>query len=415
MDSSTTTRRTPLFSRHVALGARMVDFAGWDMPLNYPAGMVAEHLATRSLTGIFDVSHMGRFAVRGPDTVRFLQRVLTNDAATLSVGRSHYTLFCSETGGAIDDAYLCRFVESEYLLVVNAANRQKDWDHLIEQRGADRVELVDVTDELAMISLQGPGSEELLSSILEAGTLPEPRRNAVSTATVAGDRVLLARTGYTGEPVCFEFFARPETAEAIWDQSIELGATPTGLAARDTLRLEAALPLYGHEQGVDPEGTEIPLFACPVAAYGVSLSPTRKDFIGREALTRQQEAFRLIREHDYSRVSDLPRIIHPVAVTGRGIARAGSIVSQDGQVIGWVTSGTMVPYWKSLVHDAAGTPGGEHEMRSICLACLDSHVSPGDRLSIDVRGKDVSAVVVERHLRNNKPPYAIPVVYQDAR
>ncbi len=413
LPAATRPRRTPLYQQHLALGARMVDFAGWDMPLNYPGGVVAEHLATRSQAGMFDVSHMGRFAVRGPDAVRFLQRVLTNDAAKLAVGSSHYTLFSNETGGAIDDAYLCRFVESEWLLVVNAANRQSDWDHLTEQLGAERVELRDVSDELAMISLQGPASEGLLAASLESGSLPEPRRNALSLVTIAGTDVLLGRTGYTGEPLCFEFSAPPEAAKIIWDLLVAKGATPTGLGARDTLRLEAALPLYGHEQGVDLEGREIPILSCPVAAYGVSLSPARGDFLGREALTIQQEAYRLIKLGDYRLISDLPRIIRAVAVTGRGIARAGSAVHRDGRAVGWVTSGTMVPYWQTAATDDQGTPTGQHEMRSICLAYLDSDISVGDRLTVDIRGKDVPAVVVERHLRNDRPPYARPVLASD--
>jgi aminomethyltransferase len=403
-------RRTPLFDRHVASGARMVDFAGWEMPLNYPAGVVAEHLATRGSAGIFDVSHMGRFAVKGPDAVPFLQRVLTNDASLLAVGRSQYTLFSNPTGGALDDAYLCRFVEHEFLLVVNAANRRQDWEHLQRNLGSDRVELIDLSEELAMISLQGPASEDLLTECLETGALPEPRRNALSVAFATDGEVLLARTGYTGEPVCFEFFAPPKTAATMWDLLVRKGASPVGLGARDTLRLEAALPLYGHEQGLDPEGREIPLLACPVAHYGVNLAPTRGDFVGRTALERQKEAYRLIAEGDHSRLCDLPRLIRAVAVTGRGVARAGSVVTRRGRSIGWVTSGTMVPYWKSVAHDPEGVPAGEHELRSICLAYLDSDVSPGDEVTIDVRGKEVTAAVVERHLRNDLPPYARPVL-----
>jgi aminomethyltransferase len=406
-------RRTPFYERHVALGARMVDFAGWDMPLNYPAGVVAEHLTTRSHAGLFDVSHMGRFSVKGADAVPFLQRVLSNDAATLPVGRSHYTLLPTETGGAIDDAYLYRFLSDEFLLVVNASNRQKDWDYLTAGIGTHKVELQDVSEELAMISLQGPISEDLLTALLEAGALPEARRNALSTATIAGGEVLLGRTGYTGEPLCFELFAPPARAQSVWDQLVDKGAAPIGLGARDTLRLEAALPLYGHEQGIDPEGHEIPLLSCPVAAYGVSLSPDRSDFVGRATLGRQSDAYRRIVAGDYSLRADLPRLIRAVTLTERGVARAGSLVARDGQAIGWVTSGTMVPYWKSLAAGSAETPSGEHELRSICLAYLDCDTSTGDSVTIDIRGKNVAAVLVDRHLRSDKPPYSRPVIHQD--
>lgn len=397
----------------------MVAFAGWDMPLNYPAGVVAEHLATRRLAGLFDVSHMGRFSVKGPQSVPFLQRALTNDAATLPVGRAHYTLLSNESGGAIDDAYLYRFVENEYLLVVNAVNKQKDWDRLVALRsdgppaasGAYQVELEDLSDRLAMISLQGPSSEDLLTALVQPDSLPDDRRNALSVTAIAGSQALLGRTGYTGEPVCFELFTPAAQAPSIWDLLVEKGASPTGLGARDTLRLEAALPLYGHEQGFDPEGREIPLLSCPVAAYGVSLTSTRGDFIGRDALMRQRESYRRIADHDYSLRATLPRLIYPVAVTGRGVARAGSAVTRDGKAVGWVTSGTMVPYWKSLAAGLDGPPTGEHDLRSICLAYLDSDLVVGDQLSIDIRGKKVEAVLVQRHLRTDQPPYARPVLY----
>jgi aminomethyltransferase len=405
-------RRTPLYDRHLALGARMVDFAGWEMPLNYPAGVVEEHLTTRRLAGLFDVSHMGRFSVKGPDAVAFLRRLLTNDAATLEVGWSHYTLLSDETGGAVDDAYLYRFSPDEFLLVVNAANRQKDWQRLLAHGSSDRVELEDISEHLSMISVQGPTSQDLLTALLESGSLPEARRNALSVATMAGGEVMLGRTGYTGEPLCFELFAPPARAQKLWDLLMQRGAAPTGLGARDTLRLEAALPLYGHEQGSDPDGNEIPLLSCPVAAYGVSLSQARGEFIGREALAGQQEAYRRIMAADYSLKSVLPRLIQAVAVTGRGVARAGAPVTREGKAVGWVTSGTMVPYWKAAVSGIDGVPGGEHDLRSICLAYLDSDIAVGNAVTIDIRGKMVEAVVVLRHLQNGKPPYARPVIYK---
>jgi aminomethyltransferase len=382
------------------------------MPLNYPAGVVQEHLTTRRLAGLFDVSHMGRFSVKGSDAVSFLQRMLTNDAAALEVGWSHYTLLSDETGGAIDDAYLYRFYPDEFLLVVNAANRQKDWERLVAHSSSDRVELVDMSEKLAMISVQGPVSQDLLTALLENGLLPQARRNALSVATMAGGEVMLGRTGYTGEPLCFELFAPPAHAQKLWDLMVQRGAAPIGLGARDTLRLEAALPLYGHEQGRDPEDNEIPLLSCSVAAYGVSFSETRGDFIGRQALAGQQEAYRRIMVGDHSLKAVLPHLIHPVALTERGVARAGSLVTRGGKAAGWVTSGTMVPYWKSAVSGVDGVPGGEHDLRSICLAYLDSDIAVGDTVTIDIRGRMVQAAVVQRHLQNGKPPYARPVIYR---
>jgi aminomethyltransferase len=322
-------KRTTFYERHVALGAKMVEFSGWEMPVFYPTGIVEEHLATRKGAGLFDVSHMGRFIVRGAGALKFLQHVLSNTTTG-----AQYTLIPNETGGAVDDAYLYRFVKEEYLLVVNAANREKDWNHLQSVLGDfDGVELVDHTEDIVMLALQGPKSRDLLEEIIEVGPLPEPVRNAVSIVSISGVKVKLARTGYTGEPLCFELFANREDGLMLWDLIVAKGATPIGLGARDTLRLEAFLPLYGHELGEDPEGKEIPMFACPLAKFAVSLSPLKGQFIGRAELARQHEAFRRIVSRDYSLIHDLPRMIKPIAVAGRGIAREGAKVFKgDKQV-----------------------------------------------------------------------------------
>jgi aminomethyltransferase len=410
-------QRTPLYHSHLALGAKLVDFAGWEMPLVYPFGTVAEHLAARRSAGLFDVSHMGRFAVRGPGALDFLQRVLSNNAAALDLRQAQYTFIPTDTGGAVDDAYLYRFVEHEYLLVVNAANRDKDREHLAKQLKASVTpragapELVDVTDTLAMMSLQGPKSRDILLSVLRTGSLPEPRRNELSVVTIAGGQILLSRTGYTGEPVCFELLVPPEGAVRLWDLLVEKGAIPCGLGARDTLRLEAGLPLYGHELGIDPEGREIPLLSSPLGTLAVSFSTVKGDYLGRAALLRQQAAYRHIVARDFSFVADLPRLTRTVAVTGRGVARAGSPVWKAGRKVGWVTSGTMVPYWKTAGEGIDTHFTGEHDLRSICLALLDSDVLEDDVLTVDIRGKHVEAQVVPYHLRSDAPPYARPIIH----
>ena len=404
-------RRTVLYDRHVALGAKMVEFAGWEMPLQYAAGIVKEHLATRKGAGLFDVSHMGRFAVGGREAPAFLQHVLTNNAEALDVGMAQYTFIPNASGGAVDDAYLYRFRPEAYLLVVNASNRRKDWDHLQEplKRFPD-VRLTDRTDEVVMLSLQGPRSREILEAILESGPLPEPMRNALSLVRMAGTEVHLARTGYTGEPLCFELFAEAKAGPALWDLLLAKGATPAGLGARDTLRLEAALPLYGHELGTDAEDREIPIMACPLAKFAVSLSPRKGDFVGRAALERQVEAFGRILARDYSRLADLPRRIQPIALLDRGVARQGAKVFKDGREVGYVTSGTMVPLWKVKGEGLASTFIEEHALRSIALALLDSRILEDDRLAVEIRGKAVEAVVVPYHLRSEAPPYAHPIV-----
>ncbi len=407
-------KQTVFHDRHTALGAHMVDFAGWDMPVFYPTGIVTEHLATRKGAGLFDVSHMGRFIIRGERALAFLQHVLTNNAKALDirVTGAQYTLIPNQRGGAVDDAYLYRFVEDEYLLVVNAANARKDWDHLQQLiQDFDRVELTDVTEDMAMLALQGPKSREILEGMVRSSELPEPVRNAVATVKAAGDEVNMARTGYTGEPLCFELFAPREHGPRLWDEMVAKGAAPVGLGARDTLRLEAGLPLYGHELGEDPEGKEIPIMACPLAKFAVSFSPLKGDSVGRAALSRQHEALKRILEEDYSLIQDLPRMIKTVAVAGRGIAREGARVFRGDRHVGYVTSGTMVPIWTMSGEGLDSALTDQHALRSICLAYLDSPIREGDALTVEVRGKGVDAVVVPYHLRSEAPPYARPIVF----
>lgn len=403
----TEARKTVLFERHIDLGAQMVTFGGWQMPIQYPGGIVQEHLATRKTSGIFDVSHMGRFTVRGDDALAFLQHVLSSNAAALEPELGQYTMIPNDRGGAIDDAYLYRFVAHEYLLVVNAANRQQDWEHLQAHLPAfDDVRLEDHTEDMAMISLQGPDARQILSGVIDSGALPEPIRNALSTATINGVPVQMARTGYTGEPICFELFVPADHAVMLWDLLIHKGATPVGLGARDTLRLEAGLPLYGHELGCDPEENEIPIFACPLARIAVSLSPLKGDFVGRKALEKQFAAYTRIVDRDFSKIADLPRIIQPIAIVDRGVARAGSRVYHNGKPVGYVTSGTMVPFWQQQGEGIASVLTGEKAMRPIALALMDSTLHEGDGIDVDVRGKRLRAQIVAYHLRSEAPPYA---------
>ncbi len=445
-------KRTVLYGRHKALGAQMVEFGGWDMPLQYPSGVVEEHLSTRNGAGIFDVSHMGRFIIRGANALRFVQHVLTNNAEALDLAPTgaQYTLIADETGAAVDDAFLYRFVEGEYLLVVNAANRQKDLDHLrpyVETFGG--VELIDCTYDIAMFALQGPKSREMLeevvqavvsapsalkappeaapilvaapsgpAAILQAGNLAggptaptAPFRNAVGIVEISGARVMVGRTGYTGEPLCFELFVDRANALMLWDLLLEKGARPAGLAARDTLRLESSLPLYGHEYGDDPDGKKIPCFAVPIGKSAVSFSPLKGEFIGRAALEKQFAAYSKIIVRDYSAIADLPRMFKCVAVADRGIARAGAKVFKGDRHVGYITSGTMAPYWVFEDKGLLSRQTSERKLRAICLAYIDSDIIEDDRLSIDIRGKLVDAVVVEYHLRSEAPPYAHPIIY----
>jgi aminomethyltransferase len=404
--------RTVLYENHVKLNAKMVDFGGWEMPVQYPAGIIEEHLATRWRAGIFDVSHMGRFIIRGASALPFLQYVLTNNAAALQPGQAQYTMVPQESGGAVDDAYLYRFFEEEYLLVVNASNREKVWAHFQEQLKAfPEVECTDRTFEVAMISLQGPLSREMMLSVLEEGELPEPSRNNLSVGKLLGEQALIARTGYTGEPLGFELFVPVDTAPRVWDLFIERGASPIGLGARDSLRLEAGLPLYGHELGEDPAGKEIPIFACPLVKFAVSFSPVKGEFVGKPALWKQFEAYRRIVDFDFSDTDELPRMVRSLALLDKGIARAGSEVYADGRMVGWVTSGTMVPYWVAEGDGLENTLTEERGKRTVCLALLDSSIGENELLEVEVRGKRLSALTVPYHLRAEAPPYARAAVY----
>jgi aminomethyltransferase len=392
----------------------MVAFEGWEMPLYYPMGIVEEHLATRKGAGLFDISHMGRFTIRGPGTVEFLQHVLTNNAEALNSRErgAQYTFIPNEAGGAVDDAYLYRFVDEEFLLVVNAANRMRDWEHLQAfLKDFKDVELIDRTEEIIMLALQGPMSRNVLKDLIHSGHLPEPMRNAVGIATISGAQVKIARTGYTGEPLCFELFARKEDGLMLWDQIVGEGATPIGLGARDTLRLEASMPLYGHELGEAPDGKEIPLMACPLAKFAVSFSPLKGAFIGRAALARQHEALKRFVLRDYSLIDDLPRMVKPIAVAGRGVARRGAKVFKGKKHVGCVTSGTMVPMWTVEGEGLSSVQTSEHRLRSICLGYIDSDILEDERVTIEIRDNMVNAVVVPFHLRTDAPPYARPFVF----
>ncbi len=408
--------KTVFYEKHVELGAKMVEFGGWEMPVQYETGIVQEHLATRKQAGLFDVSHMGRIIISGPDALDFLQNGLSNNAAALEVEESQYTMIPDENGGALDDAYLYRFQPEEFLLVVNAANREKDWQHLTGLTAKfSQVRIEDRTRELSMLSLQGPNTKDILSHIIEAGRLPEPLRNALSTVQINGSRVLVARTGYTGEPICFELFMERQAGPAIWDLLVEKGAAPVGLGARDTLRLEAGLPLYGHELGPDPEGQPIPIFACNLARFAVSFSPLKGDFVGKPALQKQFEAFKRIFDRNYSRIDDLPRLVQPIELQDKGIARSGAPVLHQGKAVGFVTSGTMVPYWQSAGSGLTTIQSDKRQMRAIGLALVDSRLVEGDEIEIEIRGKQIGAYVVPYLLRNEAPPRCWPIRYEQLR
>ena len=405
-------KRTQLYDVHVAAGATMVDFGGWEMPIQYPSGIIAEHLYTRQVCSLFDVSHMGRLLIEGPQRKEFLQHVLTSNVSALDLNMAQYCIIPNENGGAVDDAYLYLFQEDSYLLVVNAANIDKDLEHLNRALSGFDCTITNISAEWASIAVQGPKSKEMLMT-LSGGESPtkEPTKNSLGTVSLEGRQARIAKTGYTGEPLGYEVYVRSEDVVWLWNRLVELGARPAGLGARDTLRMEASFPLYGHEMGVAPDGTEIPIFAVPLAKFAVSFSAQKGDFIGRAALERQHRAFVRYMDRDFSDMSALPRRIAPIALLDRGVMRAGMEIYKGDKLVGWVTSGTMVPYFKTQGEGLSTVILEASGKRAIGLCYIDSDVLVDDTVEVDIRGKRLKAVIPARHMSVGAPPFARPLLY----
>jgi aminomethyltransferase len=334
-------RRTPLYEEHKVLGARLVDFAGWEMPVQYE-GIKAEHEAVRTRAGLFDVSHMGEVIFRGPQAEEAVQRLVTRDVSRLTVGQAGYAAVCYESGGTVDDVLVYR-TPDDFLIVVNASNREKDVQHFRENTGDLDVEVVDESDEWALLALQGPEAVGLLQPFTETD-LSAIKYYRYEVGEVEGAYAVISRTGYTGEDG-FELFVRSDDAPALWRRVIEAGAAPVGLGARDTLRLEAGMCLYGNE--LDAETT--PLEAG--IAFAVHLDK-ESEFIGQQALRREQE-------------EGLRKKLVGFKVEGRGIARHDYPVTVDGETVGSVTSGTLSPTLNEAIGLALVAPGVEDKFEVV--------------------------------------------------
>ncbi len=310
-------RRTPLHARHVALGARMVEFAGWEMPVQYQ-GIQAEHAAVRSRAGLFDVSHMGEIEVTGPGASRFCQHVTTNDVRRLGPSQAQYTLLLNDRAGVIDDLVIFRLEAERYLLCVNASRREVDYNWLADHAG-DEVTVRDVSDSYGLLALQGPAAEGILQPLTGADLSSVQAFNFV-TAEVSGVRCLVSRTGYTGEDG-FELYCPAEDGVRLWDALTDAGEVePAGLGARDTLRLEKGFSLYGHE--LDESTTP------PEARLGWVTKLDKGPFIGADVLSRKEP---------------LQRRLAGLEMTEAGIARQGYPIFQEDREVGRVTSGTLSP------------------------------------------------------------------------
>ena len=347
-------QRTPLHDWHLAHGGRMVDFAGWDMPVQY-ASIVEEHQAVRTAAGVFDISHMGRLWLKGPDALKLVQRIYTNNAATLKEGQVRYGLICNESGGILDDVLIYGWNDG-YGMVVNASNRQKVVAWIGRHQPGLGVQMQDTTLESCMIAVQGPLAVELCRGLTPADVTSLPYYFATRT-TYRSQNCGVSRTGYTGEDG-FEFMVGAEQGRQLWEELLGRGAKPCGLGARDTLRLEAAMPLYGHELNEETDPFQAGL------SWAVKLD--KGDFIGREALLRRRQD------------PSLPQRIG-LELEGRRIAREGAVVLKDGEPVGRVTSGTFSPTLN----------------KAIAMAYIKSaHAQAGTILAVDVRGKPESARVV---------------------
>ncbi len=351
-------KRTALNSLHRGLGAKMVEFGGWDMPVEY-AGITQEHLAVRTRAGLFDVSHMGEIEVRGPESLPLLQRVTSNDVSRLELHQAQYTALMYPQGSAVDDCIVHRLGEDHYFICVNAANTDKDFDWLTRHNTAG-AEVRNVSSHYSQLALQGPLAAAILGKVasLDLAGLPYMRCAWTKCCGVAG---LLARSGYTGEDG-FEFYFSPEDSAGVWNGLFEAGRAeglePAGLGARNTLRLEAAYPLYGHE--LDEQTTLLE------ANLGWICKFDKGDFLGREALAKQRQ-------------QGVRKKLVGFEMTERGIARDGYAVLVEGAAAGRVTSGSPAPFLKKNIGLAYLPPG---------LA------APGREIQIDIRGKPAAARLV---------------------
>jgi aminomethyltransferase len=350
--------KTPLYDVHVAEGGKIVPFAGYLLPVQYPTGVIREHMAVRTECGLFDVSHMGEILFTGPGALKTLNHLLTNDFTGMPVGRVRYSVMCYPDGGCVDDVLVYKFGEEEYFVVVNASNRHKDFAHMKENI-LEGTEIADISDDLAQVALQGPRAFEIMAQLLAEEDIPQKYYTAREHVSIDGMDCIISFTGYTGEKG-FEIYTAKENAVKLWRLLLKtgepFGLIPCGLGARDTLRLEAAMPLYGHEMDDEISPLETNL------NYGVKMN--KEEFIGKKALEERGE----------------PKITRVgLQMIDRGIMREHQDIYADGVLIGHTTSGTMCPYVN----------------KAVAMALIDKKYSEiGQAVEVDVRGRRLKAEVI---------------------
>ncbi|MBQ9690742.1 MAG: glycine cleavage system aminomethyltransferase GcvT [Eggerthellaceae bacterium] len=352
-------KKTPLYDVHVKEGGKIVPFAGYLLPVQYEQGVIKEHMAVRTAAGLFDVSHMGEIRFTGPTALDTLNYLLTNDFTNMTPGRVRYSPMCNEHGGCVDDVLVYKFADQDYLVVVNAANKDKDFQHM-SQYVLEGTKIADVSDSVAQIALQGPASRDILKTFLADEEIPEKYYTALEHVDIDGIDCIVSRTGYTGE-LGYEIYAPADKAAYIWqllrEKGEPFGCIPCGLGARDTLRLEAAMPLYGHE--MDDEITPFE------AGLDFAVNMNASDFIGKQVLLEKGTPTHI-------RVG--------LEALTRGIMREHQDVYFDGKVVGHTTSGTHAPFIG----------------KAIAMARLDASLAKvGTEVDVDVRGRMVTARVIE--------------------
>lgn len=350
--------KTPLYDVHVKAGGKIVPFAGYLLPVQYE-GVIAEHLAVRNAAGLFDVSHMGEITMKGKGALATLNHLLTNDFTNMPIGKVRYSVMCYEDGGTVDDLLVYKFGEEDYYIVVNASNRHKDFEHMKKNILEDTV-IEDISDSVAQVALQGPKAKDIMLKIMNEEDIPEKYYTAKRDVNIGGMNCLISYTGYTGE-AGYEIYTANENAEKLWnlimENGQEYGLIPCGLGARDTLRLEASMPLYGHEmdETISPLETGLD--------FGVKMN--KEDFIGKSGLLQRGE----------------PQICRVgLEIVDKGVLREHQDIYLNDEKIGHTTSGTFSPLLKT----------------SIAMALIDKkYAELGNILEVDVRGRRLKAKIVE--------------------
>lgn len=349
--------KTPLYDCHVATGGRLMTFGGYILPLQY-SGIIEEHMAVRQSAGIFDLSHMGEIIISGPDAQANINDLFTNDFSKMPLSRVRYSTMCNDLGGIIDDMVIYHLEKEKFMLVPNASNKQKVFDHIVERIKGD-VQVTDISEDTALIALQGPKSYQILAKLTDVEKIPLKYYSFTDHVLLAGVDCLLSQTGYTGE-LGYEMYCSSAQGALLWNSLLEAGTEegllPCGLGARDTLRLEAGMPLYGHEMTAQISPLE--------ARLEFSVKMSKESFIGKKALIAKGN----------------PQVLRVgLKITGRGIAREHAEVFSGEDKIGEVTSGTHLPY----LHGA------------YAMAYLKrDFINPGTQVEVDVRGKIIKAEVV---------------------